>query len=875
MRPLASWNSFVRVTLLLLAVTGVRPAFADTPGTPWTGSAGIQESVERLMVRQAALPAQAPQPRFFGIAHEKHDRSGIPQNPGAQDIASWPALETSGIAPEREVPVFAPQPLGINFTAATLLGVNPTLAFPPDCMGDVGPSQYVVFVNGRLVSFDKTTGLADGVLNADPDVFFAPVVNGSFTSDPRIRYDRFSGRWILLIINVSTPNRILIAVSDAASNGVITPSTVFTQFFIPIDSVSPPISSTCFADYPTLGVDNQALYIGANNFCGTSSLTFNSTDGYVVRKSSILGAGPIVVTVFRGLVPTSTSAGPYTPQGVDNFDLASNEGYFLGVDNATFGTLMLRRVSNPGGSPSISGNIAITTPATTSFPILVNHLGNTNGNSGRLSAIDDRLFAAVMRNGTLWTAHNLGVTNTGSASGTRTRNGARWYQLQGIASPGTPGFVQSGTVFQPSATNSTTERNYWIPALMVNGQGHVAMGFSTAGTNERANAATVGRLSGDAPGTMQTPVLYTNSSTAYNPPSNPGGASGRRWGDYSYTSVDPLDDMTMWTVQQFCDATNSYGVRVVQLIAPPPAQPISADAAVEGYASYPVTVNATSSAGSGFFDPGPNLPGGVPAYNHISVAITNTGVTGTPPTVNSVTILSPTSLLLDLNTSGATPNLSGEKYTVVVTNPDGQVRTGSMLLEVQGAPTSTLLSLFVANPVAGGIELRWRYGQPELFTGTRVERAMRESGPWSDMHLDVRDVAGTLVALDAEVEAGRQYHYRLVATKNDGTSLVLGPVSGKAGSGITEFALGAVQPNPTKGVAHVAFTVPRQSPVRLTVLDVQGREIAKLLDDTLEPGRYQATWSGNDLRGPAPSGVYFVRFDAPGKLVTRRLVLAR
>jgi hypothetical protein len=35
-------------------------------------------------------------------------------------------------------------------------------------MGSVGPTQYVVFVNGRLVTFNKTTGVADGVLNA-PD----------------------------------------------------------------------------------------------------------------------------------------------------------------------------------------------------------------------------------------------------------------------------------------------------------------------------------------------------------------------------------------------------------------------------------------------------------------------------------------------------------------------------------------------------------------------------------------------------------------------------------------------------------------------------------------------------------------------------------
>ncbi len=51
-------------------------------------------------------------------------------------------------------------------------------------------------------------------------------------------------------------------------------------------------------------------------------------------------------------------------------------------------------------------------------------------------------------------------------------------------------------------------------------------------------------------------------------PGDPGGPEGRRWGDYSYTSLDPIDDMTMWTIEEFCDATDSWGVRVVKPIRP-------------------------------------------------------------------------------------------------------------------------------------------------------------------------------------------------------------------------------------------------------------------------------------------------------------------
>jgi hypothetical protein len=540
-------------------------------------------------------------------------------------------------------------------------------------------------VNNRIVSFNKTTGTADGVINATTNTFFNSVRNGSGTSDPRIRYDRLSQRWYLVIINVSTPNRILIAVSNTS---VITASTVFSFFFIPIDSTTPTISNTCLMDYPTLGIDGNALYIGGNNFCG-SPQTFNSTDGYVIRKSDLL-SGILTVTAFRGLVPTSSSAGPYTPQGVTNYDSGTNEGYFIGVDNLSFGTLVLRRISSPGGTPSISGNISITTPLTTSLPATVDHLGKTGGSNGNLDALDDRLFAAHMRNGSLWTAHNIRVNNTGTTSGTTTRDAMRWYEMTGIVSPGTPSFVQSGTVFTASVSNDTAQLQYWIPSIMVSGQGHAAMGFSTAGTNAHANAGTTGRLASDTLGTMQAPSNYTASTTAYNPSSDHGGTNGRRWGDYSYTSLDPDDDMTMWTIQEFCDVANSYGVRIVKLIAPPPATPTSASpsSVANNQSSVAVTITGTSSAGSGFFDPGAGFA------NRISATSTG-GIV-----VNVITYTNPTTLTLDLNTTG----VAAGTYDITVTNPDGQIATGAGILTVTAAgPTATTTALSSAlNPAVFG-----------------------------------------------------------------------------------------------------------------------------------------------------------------------------
>ena len=564
------------VALLLLALTASLPTTvqAQKPGIRLLSPVGVRRTTAQLMALPAAPNAAAISQARLNREAEMPDRGNLPQAPGAAAQPRWPmrapGASQSGLSPWRAQP-FAPQALGTSFTGATLADAG---AFPPDGMGAVGPTQFVVFINGMIKSFNKTTGLADGVFNTAPDIFFSPVMTPispqvliNFTSDPQVRYDRLTSRWFLTIIDVpcktgtcskTAGNRVLIAVSDAASAGVITPATVWTEFYFQTDPSN-------FLDYPSLGVDAKALYIGGNMFdsLGTQFLGCN---GYVVNKASALGAGPLTVTAFPGMVGSPSLDGPSSPRGVDNFDPTSNEGYFIGNSNLFFGSLVLRRISDPGGTPTISPNFSITVNAT-SVPIPVAHLGNTGGNNGRLDAIDDRLFAAHIRNGRLWTAHDIGVTAAGVAGGTTgasgtKRDAVRWYELSGIRSTdngGIPMVVESGTVFDTSAT--VTDR----AAVLDSERDGFGAGPRRDRIQHRGHAVSRRRCdrraAGGRPlGTLGSVANYTASSTAYNPTGNPGGASGRRWGDYSFTSLDPLDDMTMWTLQEFCNATNSYGV---------------------------------------------------------------------------------------------------------------------------------------------------------------------------------------------------------------------------------------------------------------------------------------------------------------------------
>jgi hypothetical protein len=498
--------------------------------------------------------------------------------------------------------------------------------------------------------------VADGAIDANTDVFFGPALTPglNFTTDPRIRYDRLSDRWFIIMIDVpgqqgKLPNRVMLAMSDS---GTVTANTVWTFFHFAGNASN-------FADYPTLGIDANALYIGANIF-STSSGSLVTTSGFVVRKSSLLSGGPIVVTAFTGLVTGHAFlTGPFTPQGVDNYDPAATEGYFIGADAGTLNSLDLRRISNPGGTPSISGNVSISVGSFAS-PITVSVQGTVGTN---VDGLDRRLMAAHFRNGSLWTSHNVGVNSSGGTS-SPDRNGVQWFQITGIPTGQTPSVAQSGTVYNSGSPSVS----YWMGTIMVSGQGHAAMGFTTAGPNNFLDAATTGRLAGDSTGTMGIPVVYTSSSSAYNPSdhSNP-----HRWGDYSYTSLDPSDDMTMWTVQEWCQFDgNGFAVQVAQLLAPPPALPTNCTPSVltQSVVNVNIAIKGSRANGAGFFEPGTNFP------KHISATVNGGGVT-----VNSLTYNNPTNLTANVTVA---PGAATGARALTITNPDGQSVTSASILTI-------------------------------------------------------------------------------------------------------------------------------------------------------------------------------------------------
>lgn len=80
--------------------------------------------------------------------------------------------------------------------------------------------------------------------------------------------------------------------------------------------------------------------------------------------------------------------------------------------------------------------------------------------------------------------------------------------------------------------------------------------------------------------------------------------------------------------------------------------------------------------------------------------------------------------------------------------------------------------------------------------------------------------------------------------------------------------------NPFHGAVRLVCSVEPSANGRadLEILDIEGRQIATLLENGTS-GRYQFDWSGRDALGrPAPSGIYLARFNVGNERQTVRFV---
>ncbi len=88
--------------------------------------------------------------------------------------------------------------------------------------------------------------------------------------------------------------------------------------------------------------------------------------------------------------------------------------------------------------------------------------------------------------------------------------------------------------------------------------------------------------------------------------------------------------------------------------------------------------------------------------------------------------------------------------------------------------------------------------------------------------------------------------------------------------------LETASPNPFNPATTIRFELRQAGPVRLEIYDVAGRNLKTLVADVKAAGPHSVTWRGDDHQGRTlPSGVYFARLTADGKVQTTKLLMMK
>ena len=501
---------------------------------------------------------------------------------------------TGGILPD--APPLGANNFGANFSDALLNNgykdaagnnVYPYI-FPPDTHAAVGPNHMVAVVNGVLVIHEISTSNVVGnfrlgrlsgtgnpstvITDANGNVlvpanttsaFFAPLAPANRLFDPRVVYDQFQQRFVVIALERVLPpsptvSRILIAVSPGSD------PTVANWYFRAVDAketvTANGTTTEYFADYPTAAIDNEALYITVNMFpFGGSAFLGNRV--WIVNKSQLYAAamaGTAAALSYRPFalagVPAEGNVGSAPAHVFGANGVLNGKGtYLVGWANADTGgqnRLSVIRISNP-----------LTTPVFTHRYV---NLGSIHDNAFTSSEnfpdapqLSDTLAAHQIDTGddhwSIYMANTIVPRSAASGQPANPDQGeatAHWYQVDtttfDTAATGLP-VEQQGNIGGEELGAAT---HTFRPYLAVDSAGNIGLGLSASGANINAGAYYTGRKFAAAANTMQSLGEFARGVTGYFRPDQ---NARNRWGDYSSVTLDPDDESTFWMYNEFAD----------------------------------------------------------------------------------------------------------------------------------------------------------------------------------------------------------------------------------------------------------------------------------------------------------------------------------
>jgi hypothetical protein len=352
-----------------------------------------------------------------------------------------------------------------------------------------------------------------------------------------------------------------------------------------------------------------------------------------------------------------------------------------------------------------------------------------------LDALGDRLmFRNQYRNfgsyETFVTCHSV---NTGSNIA-----GIRWYEYRKTGS--------TFSLYQQSTYAPGDGKSRWLGSIAMNSIGDIGLAYSVSSSTMHPSIYYTGRRASDPLNQMTIPEGLIQSGTVSM-------TSYSRWGDYSSMSIDPSDDITFWTTQEY---VGTYGGWC----------PWSTKISSFKFANTPIVITqaATAIAATSGTLNGTVNPNGLATTYHFEWGTT---VTYGNSTSSQSAGSGSSNVAESANLTGLTTGTTYH-YRIVATNSDG-TGNGDDITFIPGAAiiTTTAVSAITTTTATSGGTITADGGSAVTARGICWSMAINPT--IANSHTSDGTGTGTFTSSISGLLIGNGYYVRAYATNANGT----------------------------------------------------------------------------------------------------------
>ncbi len=452
---------------------------------------------------------------------------------------------------------------------------------PPDTHGAASPNHLMVALNSQ-VRIQTRTGSTISTVSLNG--FWSAFGHGN-VFDPRIYYDPYGSRWIFVALTDFRLASSSIHIGVSQTND---PTGNWNLFDIDFDA-----ANNTFGDYPNVGFNKNWVTVGVNNYRNSDKGFVNSRI-YVFDKASLYAGNSSPFTLFQDATGNSQTPAVTYDNTLSTMYIIENWNGNSGGN----GFLRLSTITGAVGSEVLTLGIAF--PSTSNpwdnGPPTGNDFAPQLGSTHKINIGDAVVQNAIYRNGSLWCVQTVFLP----AGGAATRSSIQWWQLSPTGS-----IQQRGRIDDPAGNLF-----YGFPSIAVNQNNDALIGYSRFSASQYAGASYSFRAASDPVNVLRDRVTLKDGQAPYYKINT---GTRNKWGDYSNTMVDALNDTDFWTIQAYAAAPSGgvdrWGTWWGHLSPSSPPPPTSSDIVL--YASeatvkvgnWQVVTDASAAGGARLFNP--------------------------------------------------------------------------------------------------------------------------------------------------------------------------------------------------------------------------------------------------------------------------------